>query len=148
EKPMPTQLHFIVEKWRDQLAADPSLGDRQPYKAVAAGDLAWLGGSIDKHYAGDDTDLKVLIAAVLSITADKTVDAYASEVGDFSRTAQHLTLKCGYRDAVYQPMVELLRYLEANDFSTYIVSGGERDFMRPMSTEFYGIPPERVIGSA
>src|SRR5262249_15819516 len=148
EKPMPTQLHFIVEKWRAQAAADPSLADRQPYKAAVTGDFGWLGAALDKHYAGDDTDLKVLIGAVLTITADPTLDAYADEVSEFYRTAQHMTLGCAYRHAVYQPMVELLRYLEANSFATYIVSGGDRDFMRPMSTEFYGIPPERVIGSA
>ncbi len=148
EKPMPTQLHFIVKKWREQAAADPSLADRQPYQAAVTGDLAWLGGAIDKHYAGDDSDLKVMIGAILSITADKTVHEYAAEIAEFYATEQHLTLKRPYSQAVYQPMVELLRYLEANDFTTYIVSGGERDFMRPMSTGYYGIPPERVVGSS
>src|SRR5262249_1811922 len=104
EKPMPTQLHFIVEKWRAQAAADPSLADRQPYKAAVTGDFEWLGATLDKHYAGDDTDLKLLIGAVLSITADRTVDAYAGEVSEFYRTAQHMTLGCAYRHAVYQPM--------------------------------------------
>jgi hypothetical protein len=148
EKPMPTQLHYIVKKWREQVAADPSLAERQPYRAAADGDFEWLGGAIDKHYAGDDSDLKVLIAAVVGITADRTVDDYAAEISEFYRTEHHLTLGRPYRSAVYQPMVELLGYLDANGFSSYIVSGGERDFMRPMSTEYYGIPPERVVGSS
>jgi len=148
EKPMPTQLHYIVKKWREQLAADPSLAERQPYQAVASGDLEWLGRAIDKHYDGDDTDLRVIIKEILQITANRTVDDYAAEIADFYRDEEHQELQRPYSEAVYQPMVELLRYLEANHFATYIVSGGERDFMRPMSTSYYGIPPERVIGSS
>jgi hypothetical protein len=69
-------------------------------------------------------------------------------VAEFYRIAEHLTLHRPYSGAVYQPMMELLRYLEFHDFTCYIVSGGERDFMRPMTSDYYGIPPERVIGSA
>ena len=145
---MPTQLHFIVNKWKEQLATDPSLAEHQPYEAVAAGDLAWLGAAIDKHYAGDDTDLRIVIGAILGITADRTVHDYTAEVSEFYETQHHLSLGRPYRQAVYEPMVELLRYLEANGFTPYIVSGGGRDFMRPMSSGYYGIPPERVIGSA
>ncbi|MCD5344994.1 HAD family hydrolase [Agromyces sp. H3Y2-19a] len=148
EKPMPTQLHYIVEQWRTQAAADPSLADEQPYKAAVTGDFAWLGGAIDKHYAGDDRDLKVLIGALVGVTAGMSVDDYATSVTEFYATAKHLTLGTPYADAVYAPMVELLRYLEAHGFSVYIVSGGERDFMRPMTQQNYGIPPERVVGSA
>lgn len=52
EKPMPTQLHFIVEQWKAAAEADPTLADRQPYRAAVSGDLAWLGAAVDKHYAG------------------------------------------------------------------------------------------------
>ena len=148
EKPMPTQLHYIVEQWKVQAAADPSLADRQPYKAAVTGDFAWLGGAIDKHYTGDDSDLKILIGALVGITAGMSVDDYAASVAEFYETAKHLTLGTPYADAVYAPMVELLRYLEAHGFTVYIVSGGERDFMRPMTEQYYGIPPERVVGSA
>lgn len=148
EKPMPTQLHYIVEQWKAQVAADPSLAERQPYKAAASGDFAWLGGAIDKHYTGDDSDLKILIGALVGITAGMSVDDYATSVSEFYETAKHLTLGTPYADAVYAPMVELLRYLESHGFTVYIVSGGERDFMRPMTEQYYGIPPERVVGSA
>jgi phosphoserine phosphatase len=148
EKPMPTQLHFIVEQWAAAAKADPTLADQQPYKAAVTGDLAWLGATIDKHYAGDDTDLKTLIGALVRASAGKSVDAYADEVASFYANARHMVLKRPYRDVVYQPMVELLRYLEANGFTCYIVSGGDRDFMRPMTADYYGIPPERVVGSA
>ncbi|MGI9824332.1 HAD family hydrolase [Agromyces sp. Marseille-Q5079] len=148
EKPMPTQLVYVVEQWRKQAEADPSLADRQPYKAAVTGDYAWLGGAVDKHYEGDDSDLKVLIGALVGVTAGLSVDDYAASVSEFYENAKHLTLGTPYADAVYRPMVELLRYLEAHGFTVYIVSGGERDFMRPMTQEYYGIPPEHVVGSA
>ncbi|GAA1954690.1 HAD family hydrolase [Agromyces allii] len=148
EKPMPTQLHYIVEQWAAAAKADPSLADRQPYKAAVTHDFAWLGGAVDKHYEGDDSDLKVLIGALVGVTAGMSVEDYATSVSEFYENARHLTLGTPYADAVYRPMVELLRYLEANGFTVYIVSGGERDFMRPMTQEYYGIPPEHVVGSA
>jgi phosphoglycolate phosphatase-like HAD superfamily hydrolase len=148
EKPMPTQLHYIVDQWSAAVAADPSLAEQQPYKAVTEGDLAWLGGAIDKHYAGDDSDLQVMIGALLGATAHQSVDDYQEAVAEFYRTARHQTLGRLYSGAVYQPMLELLRHLEANGFDCYIVSGGSRDFMRPMTTDYYGIPPERVVGTA
>jgi hypothetical protein len=77
-----------------------------------------------------------------------TVEAFATRAGDFLRTQSHPTLKRLYNQCGYQPMVELLHFLEANQFTNYIASGGGRDFMRPITAEMYGIPPERVIGSS
>ncbi|QNE35040.1 HAD family hydrolase [Leifsonia shinshuensis] len=148
EKPMPTQLAYVVQQWTAAVAADPGLAAQQPYTAVRDGDLAWLGRAVDKHYAGDDSDLRVLIAALVRTTAGVSVHDYHASVEAFYRDARHLTLQRSYANAVYQPMVELLDYLAANGFDCYIVSGGDRDFMRPISTAYYGIPPERVIGSA
>ncbi|WP_149085007.1 MULTISPECIES: HAD family hydrolase [Microbacterium] len=148
EKPMPTQLHYVVERWREAAIRDPSLADAQPYRAAVTGDLAWLGAAIDKHYAGDDSDLGVVLQALVGLTDGVSVEEYARSVTEFYRTAQHPLLGRPYADAVYRPMVELLRYLEGHGFTCYIVSGGERDFMRPMTQANYGIPPERVIGSA
>lgn len=148
EKPMPTQLHYIVQQWAAAAAADPTLAERQPYAAAASGDFAWLGAAVDKHYAGDDSDLKLMIGAILASTAGVAVQDYERSVAEFYRSARHPTLGTPYREAVYQPMVELLRYLEAHGFSCYIISGGDRDFMRPITSEYYGIPPERVVGSA
>lgn len=148
EKPIPTQLHFIVLQWAAAAKADPGLAESQPYRAAVTGDLSWLGAAIDKHYAGDDSDLHTIIGALLKLTAGMSVDAYERAVDSFYRDAQHITLGRPYSSVVYRPMVELLRYLEANGFTCYIVSGGDRDFMRPMTLSNYGIPPERVIGSA
>ena len=147
EKPMPTQLHYLLQQWKAQAAADPSLTDRQPYKAAASGDFAWLGEAVDKHYAGDDSDLGLLIAAVSGSSAGASVEEYEASVAAFYRDARHLSLGSSYAHTVYQPMVELIRYLEANGFTAYIVSGGDRDFMRPMTQDYYGIPAERVVGT-
>ena len=148
EKPMPTQLHYVVERWREAATRDPSLAARQPYRAAVTGDLAWLGTAIDRHYAGDDSDLGVIIQALVGLTDGVSVEDYARSVTEFYRSARHPRLGRPYAQSVYQPMVELLRYLETHGFTCYIVSGGERDFMRPMTQANYGIPPERVIGSA
>lgn len=148
EKPMITQLHYVVQQWRAAAEVDPSLAERQPYLAAVSGDFSWLGTAIDKHYGGDDSDLKVIIGALVGLTGGMSVEDYARSVQEFYATAQHPTLGRPYADAVYRPMVELIRYLEHNGFTCYIVSGGERDFMRPMTEANYGIPPERVIGSA
>ena len=148
EKPMPTQLHYIVKQWVAAAAADPNLATQQPYLSAVTGDFAWLGAALNKHYAGDDTDVKLMIGAILRSSANLSVDDYAASVAEFYRTAEHLTRGGSYQHAVYQPMRELLEYLEMNGFSCYIVSGGDRDFMRPISVDYYGIPPERVVGSA
>ena len=148
EKPMPTQLHYIVREWARAAAADPSLAERQPYKAVVTGDLSWLGEAVDKHYAGDDSDLPAIAGAVIAATGQANVEDYAASVTEFFEQASHPTLGRPYAETVYRPMVELLRYLEANGFTNYLVSGGGRDFMRPITFGIYGIPPERVIGSS
>jgi len=148
EKPMPTQLHYLVQQWAAAAEADPALAETQPYLAARSRDFSWLGGAVDKHYAGDDSDLHVIVAAILRSTQGMSVDDYERSVADFYSAAEHLTLKRPYSSAVFQPMVELLRYLEEHGFTCYIVSGGERDFMRPMTVDYYGIPPERVVGSA
>ncbi len=148
EKPMPTQLAYIVEEWKRQAQQDASLAERQPWKAAVTGDYGWLGGALDKHYAGDDADLQVLIRGVVGITAGMSVEDYAASVSRFYAEAKHLTLGRPYSAAVFKPMIELLRYLEAHGFTVYLVSGGERDFMRPMTEDYYGIPPEHVVGTA
>lgn len=76
------------------------------------------------------------------------MEEHAGRVAAFFADASHPTLNRPYTACGYQPMVELLRYLEANGFTNYIVSGGGRDFMRPITTSMYGVPPERVIGSS
>lgn len=147
EKPMYIQLDFLVRRFAEQARQDPSLRDKQPYKSAYTGDLQWLGDAVKKHYQGDDTDLKPLLGAILKAHHEITVDEHRSRVEAFFAEAKHPTLGRPYTACGYRPMIELLRYLEANGFMNYIVSGGGRDFMRPITTALYGIPPERVVGS-
>ncbi len=148
EKPMPVELVFILRRWVEMAEADASLRDRQPWKAAVERDYAFLGGAIDKHYAGDDSDVKVLMAGVIGAFAGMEVEAYGAAASQFVRDVDHPTFKRPFRAVGYLPMVELLRYLEANGFTTYIASGGNRDFMRGFAADIYGIPPERIVGSS
>ena len=148
EKPAYIQLDFLVRRLAEQAAADPALAGKQPYQAAAAGDLAWFGDAVTKHYSGDDSQLKILAGGVLSANTAITTEEHAARVAAFFAEARHPTLDRPYTACGYAPMVELLRYLEDNGFINYIVSGGGRDFMRPVTAALYGIPPERVIGSS
>lgn len=148
EKPMPIQLDFTVRRLAVLAKHDPELAKQQPYRAAYDGDLRWLGAAMVKHYNGDDADLHLLMKAVTEAFDTVTVDEYDERVREFFADATHPTLGMPYRGTVYEPMRELLRYLQAHDFTCYIASGGDRDFMRPVAEDLYGVPPERVIGSA
>src|SRR5215813_12598824 len=148
EKPMPIELGFILQRLAAMAEADASLRERQPWQAAHERDYAWLSGVMTKHYAGDDSDVKVLLGGVVAAFADWTVEAYEAEAEAYLHEARHPSLDRLQRHCTYVPMVELLRYLEANGFTIYIASGGSRDFMRSVADVIYGIPPERVIGSS
>ncbi len=148
EKPIPIELDFALFRLAELANAEPSRRARQPYKAAIERDYPWLGGAMIKHYRGDDADLAVLLAAAESAFEGMSVEAFGAAVLTWLQTAAHPVLRRPYLSCAYVPMVELLRYLEANGFTTYIASGGDRDFMRPFAERLYGIPPERVIGSA
>lgn len=148
EKPAYIQLDFLVRRLAEQAAADPALAAEQPYRAAAAGDLAWFGDAVTRHYNGDDSALKILAGGILSAYSGLSVEDHADQIKAFFAAARHPTLGRAYTACGYLPMVELLRYLEANGFTNYIVSGGGRDFMRPVTESMYGVPPERVIGSS
>ena len=148
EKPMPIQADFILRRLFEMAEADLELRERQPWKAAYDRDHAWFGTVLAEHYAGDDTNVRTLLGGILVAYDGISVDDFEAQSDAFLRTAQHPTLGRPYVECAYAPMVELLGYLEANGFSNYIASGGGRDFMRPISHEMYGIPRERVIGSA
>jgi phosphoglycolate phosphatase-like HAD superfamily hydrolase len=147
EKPMPIQLDFIMRGFAAAAAQDPELREQQPFKAAHERDFGWLGQAIVKHYQGDDADLKLLFMGLSKISVGVEVEVYADQVVAFFEDAQHPTLGRPYVGCGYVPMIELLRYLEANGFLTFIVSGGDRDFMRPVAERVYQIPRERVVGS-
>lgn len=148
EKPAYVQLDFLLRRLAEQAQADPSLRAQQPYAAAVAGDLGWFADAITDHYKGDDSRLKVLAAGIFSAYQGLTVEQHADRVRAFFAVARHPSLDRPYTSCGYTPMIELLRYLEAHGFTNYIASGGGRDFMRPVTAQMYGIPPERVIGSS
>ncbi|MES0344151.1 MAG: HAD family hydrolase [Anaerolineales bacterium] len=147
EKPMYIQLDLLLRKLARQAESDSSLRSQQPWKAAWEKDFDWLGGAMTKHYQGDDSDLQVLLGGIISLATDQAVERVEAEAKDFIENERHPTLGLTYRNCIYQPMLELLQYLEANGFINYIVSGGGRDFMRGFAHDLYGIPRERVVGS-
>ena len=148
EKPAYIQLDFLVRRLAQQAAANPALATRQPYRAAASGDLSWFDDAVTAHYRGDDSQMKVLAAGLLSAYSGLTVEEHAEHVRAFFAEARHPILHRPYTACGYTPMIDLLRHLEANGFTNYIASGGGRDFMRPVTREMYGVGPERVIGSS
>jgi phosphoglycolate phosphatase-like HAD superfamily hydrolase len=148
EKPMPIQLDFILRRFVEMAQADAALRERQPWQAAVEHDYAWFATVMKEHYAGDDTNVKTLAGGVLAAYAGVSVEDFETLADTFLRSARHPTLGRGYLECSYAPMVELLDLLAAKGFANYIVSGGGRDFMRPISQHVYGIPRERVIGSA
>src|SRR5205823_1374900 len=107
------------------------------FQAVLEGDMKSVAASGDKG----------LLELLMATTAEMTTEEFENIVKDWLASAKHPRFKRAYTDLVYQPMLELLAYLRANGFKTYIVSGGGIEFMRPWTEKVYGIPPEQVIGS-
>ena len=148
EKPMPIELGFVLCALAEMAEADESLREKQPWKAARERDYAWLSDVITKHYHGDDNDVKVLMGGMIQAFAGQSVEHYSGAAEAFLRGGKHPTLGRAFHECGYLPMIELLGYLEANGFTNYIASGGDRDFMRPVTEDIYGIPSERVIGSS
>jgi phosphoserine phosphatase len=148
EKPAPIQLYFILRRLAAMAQAEPALRERQPWKAAVENDGDWFRAVLLAHYAGDDSGIPALAAGVLGAYAGVSVEDFDAQAGEFLTTKQHPTLGRAFVDCTYVPMLELLTYLSANGFANYIVSGGGRDFMRPISQAVYGIPREHVIGSS
>jgi len=140
EKPLYIQAAFIFGKWHSMAAADPSLQERQPYKALVEGDRQWLAALLDH--------VPDLVRGVSEAFSGITTDEFEQQVAAFFASEKHPTLGRPYTDLAYQPMKELLDYLRANEFRVFICSGGGRDFVRVVSEDVYGIAREQVIGSS
>ena len=146
ERPF-VQGAFISDRLMEMAKTDPSLREIQPWKAIWDEDSSWISDAVAKHYNGDDGDLEALVSGVFKGFGDITAEDFAAQATRFYETAVHPVYKRPYQTLGYVPMVGLLGYLEANGFSCYIVSGGGRDFMRPVTLSMYGLAPERIIGS-
>ena len=138
EKPVPFQLMFALDRVKAMAPQHPEWKSKPPFAAVLKGDMAGLAATGEKGMLG-------IVAATHT---GMTTDEFTQAVQDWITTAKHPKTGRLYTDMVYQPMLELLSYLRANGFKTFIVSGGGVEFMRPWTERVYGIPPEQVVGSA
>ena len=138
EQPAYIQLLFAIDRVKTLASQYPEWRTTQPFKAVLDGDMRTLAASGEKG----------MLDLLMATHADMTTDEFADIVRDWITTARHPSRQRPYTRMVYQPMLELLDYLRANGFRTYIVSGGGVEFMRVFAEGVYGVPPEQVIGSS
>ena len=138
EHPMYAQVMYCLDRVPALVKAKPGLAGVEPFKTVMSGNraaIAQLGLP----------DLEKILAATLT---GMTVDEFNANVQAWITTAKDPRWKRPYTDLTYLPMQELLRYLRANGYKTYIVTGGGQDFVRVYAEQVYGIPPEQVVGTA
>ena len=138
EHPMYTQVVYCLERVPAVVKAKPELANVEPFKTVLSGDREAIA-----KLTMDD-----LIKIAAATLAGMDVDEFESEVKRWLGTARHPRWKQPYTALVYLPMIELLNYVRANGYKTYIVTGGGQDFVRVYSDKTYSIPPERVVGTA
>jgi phosphoserine phosphatase len=138
EYPMYTQVLFTFDRVKKLAPQHPEWKTKQPFKALLAGDMKTVGAS----------GMKGITELIMASHAGMTGDEFEQEVTQWLASARHAKLGCLYKECIYQPQLELLAYLRANEFKTFIVSGGGIQFMRPMTMKAYGIPPWQVVGSS
>jgi phosphoglycolate phosphatase-like HAD superfamily hydrolase len=138
EQPMYFQIMFAMDRVRALAPKHPDWKNKQPFKAVLDRDIKTLAA------LGETGFLKIMAATHTGITTDD----FAKIVADWLATARHPRFDRPYTELVYQPMLELLGFMRANGFKTFIVSGGGVEFMRVFTERVYGIPPEQVVGSS
>jgi phosphoserine phosphatase len=138
EQPMYVQLFFTFDRVKQLAPSRVDWKEKAPFASILKGDLSGVlsGGE------------KSIVELVMATHTGMTPEEYDQIVKDWIATARHPTTKRPFTDMVFQPMLELLAYLRANGFKTFIVSGGGIEFMRPWAEKVYGIPPEQVIGSS
>jgi len=138
EHPMYVQLAFALDRVKAEAPNHPEWATTQPFQAALEGDMKALAAAGEKG----------LMELIMATHAGMTVTQFQEVVTDWIATERDPRFKKPYTELVYQPMLELLAYLRANGFKTFIVSGGGIEFMRPWSEKVYGIPPEQVVGSS
>jgi phosphoglycolate phosphatase-like HAD superfamily hydrolase len=138
EQPMYFQLLFALDRVKALAPQHPEWKTKEPFASLLKGDLkgALAGGE------------RAMLEIIVVTHAGMTTAEFEQIVKDWIATAKHPKFKRPYTECVYQPMIELLAYLRANGFKTFIVSGGGIEFMRPWTEKVYGIPPEQVVGSS
>jgi phosphoglycolate phosphatase-like HAD superfamily hydrolase len=138
EHPMYTQVVYCLERVPAVVKAKPALRDIEPFRTV-------LSGNREAIAKLPMRDLEKILAATLT---GMSVEQFSAEVKGWLATARHPRFKRPYTELVYQPMLELMQYLRASGYKTYIVTGGGQDFVREYAEQVYGIPPEQIVGTA
>jgi phosphoglycolate phosphatase-like HAD superfamily hydrolase len=138
EHPMYTQVLYCLDRVPAVVKADPDLANVEPFKTVLSGDREAIA-KLSKD------DLLKIVSATLT---GMNVDAFQAEVTKWIKQARDPRWKRPYTDLTYLPMIEVMKYLRANGYKTYIVTGGGQDFVRVYSEQVYDIPPEQVVGTA
>ena len=138
EKPLYFQLFFAIDRVRALAPEHPEWADQQPFKAVLEDDMESLAATGEHG----------LLELVMATHAGMTTEELAATAMNWLANARHPTTGRPFTEMVYQPMLEVLDYLRANGFETYIASAGGIEFMRPWAEDVYGIPPEQVVGSS
>jgi len=138
EHPMYTQLAFALDRVKELAPKHPEWKEKQPFKAVLDNDMKALGKS----------GMKGLMEIIAASHAGMSAEAFEVIVTEWIKTAKHPRFHKLYPELIYQPMVELIAYLQANNFKTFIVSAGGVEFIRPWASEAFGIPPYRIVGSS
>jgi len=141
---MPPQFDFVFGQWAEEIKADPSLAQKQPYKAIIEKDPAFFVGVANQ----DPEVIKTLLEAFGRSWKGTSPEEFEAQVRQWLNTATQPKLGVRYAELVYKPMLELLDHLTANQFRVFVVSGGGRDFMRVFAEETWGIYKENVIGTA
>lgn len=137
EQPMYVQLAFILDRVKEMAADHPDWQNTEPYKSVLTNDFSGLAA------AGEQG----LMELVATTHAGMNTEEFTKIATEFITTAKHPKTGKLYTQMVFQPMLEVVAYLKANEFDVFIVSGGGREFMRPWTGQVYGIPPQNVVGS-
>jgi hypothetical protein len=138
EQPMYVQLAFALDRVKAMAPQHPEWTTKEPFASVLKGDIKGVMAG------GERSILEIMMAT----HAGMSTEAFEKIVKDWVATAKHPKTGRLYTEMVYQPMLELLGYLRANGFKTFIVSGGGIEFMRPWTQRIYGVPPEQVVGSS
>jgi phosphoglycolate phosphatase-like HAD superfamily hydrolase len=138
EMPFYFQMAFAFDRIRAMAPQHPEWKTKEPFRSLLKGDVKTAAKAGEKG----------LLAVIAATHSGMTVPQFDAQVRDWIKTARHPRFKRPYNELVYQPMLEVLSYLRANGFKTFIVSGGGMDFMRPWAPAAYGIPPEQIVGSS
>lgn len=143
EKPLYVHVYAVLGRFKERMEADASLAEKEPYKAVATKDLDYFTDLVEQG------EFLEVVGDLMGVPFEGMSSSEFADWNDkWLEEWKHPRFGAGYRDLIYQPMVELFQYLRANEFQVYLCTADEAAFLRLVSKELYGVPPENVLGSS